>query len=210
MTTTTKRRPAKISKKSAVCKAVALFRIYDPETGVCLGYQAPSEDKYIEVYLEKYEKFVIVPVNYRITCDEYGDWHCTCDGNAVWSRECKHIKAAKELCKIRHDKGMPGCFQGKATAGVESNVEQAEETQAPAEPKAEMPVSKEHRDAVLAKIREESAAGLARIDAEVQAHIAAEIAEAVRNPKPKSEQARIADLGERGSLNGQRGFSLLR
>lgn len=50
------------------------------------------------------------------------------------------------------------------------------------------------QEAIFKKKREESEAYLQRIDAEVQEHIKKEIEDARKHPRPRSEQARIADL----------------
>ncbi len=103
---TTTRRSAKLTQKPY--KPAALFRVYDKTTGACLGYLAPSRDG---------------STHYQVTCDDRACWHCTCPATV----ECVHIKAAKELCKIRAEKGQPGCFQGRATAGVETEESKEEQ-----------------------------------------------------------------------------------
>lgn len=116
MTQQTKRRSTKIT----AYRGTTLARVYDKESGACLGYLAEPEQRYDE-------NGTVIPW-YQITCDNHGEWHCTCDGNAKWHRECKHIRAAQESCKSRVERGLPGCFQGKAEAGVETEERQAEQS----------------------------------------------------------------------------------
>lgn len=87
----TTRRTTKIAKPYTA----ALFRCYDKASGVCLGYLSPSEDA--------------SKAPYQVTCDDRGEWHCTCEGNARFHRKCQHIRAACELCAIRVKQGRPAC-----------------------------------------------------------------------------------------------------
>src|SRR5579859_183904 len=93
--TQTIRRTAKISKPATKdYTPAALYRVYDKQSGVCLGYLAPSQDG---------------KECYQVSCDDRGEWHCGCDGNAKWHRTCQHIKAVQEICAIRVAEGRPGC-----------------------------------------------------------------------------------------------------
>jgi hypothetical protein len=90
-------RPAK--KATSVYKGVVLIRVYSKETGAVLGYAAkPSQP---------IDSLGNVKPWHRLICDEYGEWHCDCDGNAVWHRQCKHIRAVSEVCGIRAEQGRP-------------------------------------------------------------------------------------------------------
>lgn len=89
------------SAKKAIYTGV-LVRVYDKATGVALGYVAKP--------LQPCNADGSVKVWYQITCDEHGHWHCTCEGNATFGRQCMHIDAAKILCEIRVKAGRPGCY----------------------------------------------------------------------------------------------------
>jgi hypothetical protein len=103
MTQATIQRTARTRKpaKKAVYQGGTLVRVYDRETKEVLGYVAkPAQPLNADGS---------VKVWYQVTCDHDGCWHCTCDGNAKWNRQCMHIDAAQELCEIRVKQGRPGC-----------------------------------------------------------------------------------------------------
>ena len=95
--TTTIRRNTKLTTKQA--QDIRLARVYDKDSGVCLGYLVqPSQPRNPDGSLKPW---------YEVTWERDG-WHCTCPACV----ECKHITAVKADCAARVAAGLPGCFQG--------------------------------------------------------------------------------------------------
>jgi hypothetical protein len=110
---TTTQRATKAKRKpapKAVYQGGTLVRVYDKATGAVLGYVAkPAQPRNADGTVKTW---------YQITCDLRGCWHCTCEGNAKYHRQCMHIDAAMELCEIRARQGRPGCYAEAVPAPV--------------------------------------------------------------------------------------------
>lgn len=199
-----------------------LCRVYSPATGECLGYGVrPSEPRESDGSYKAW---------YQVHCDHSGKWHCTCDGNAKWHRTCEHIKAVKADCAERVTAGLPGCWQGR-----DSVVEQAATVAVPQRRTARLTVptagtiaassgnDELFRQALVAEegakaaIRQKRSGGRDAVYARdwyqqgLTKTQSGDVAEATAAAKAKAEpQVTPSSFFERGTLNGNRGFSVVK
>ncbi len=70
--------------------AAVVYRISD-KSGKCLGYKVPSDTEGQEAY----------EVTYNYTLHRY-ECNCKCGIECNHTKECKHLRAVKEVCEIRN------------------------------------------------------------------------------------------------------------
>ncbi len=83
------------TRKQTEITAVAIFRVND-KSGKCLGYLVPSDTEGQEAY----------EVTYNYTLHRY-ECNCKCGIECNHTKECKHLRAVKEVVEARKQVATP-------------------------------------------------------------------------------------------------------